>query len=407
MTSSAQWLEPGSILVERSPEATLRLSFAPATFEDAKTTLRLEEAWEWMAAAPVWKGAVGSRARLLQVSTSTAFPSGSPDEPGPWRLRQDFLSLYGPSPVPMPSSLESSALWMALRLSPRYMGDGVRGAAHELFSSPVFLSSVSLSVLLYFSAWLLPEPVFSKAFVVALTLRLTLAVGALELGRVARTCVRLYQETEAARTLEELDAAARRFGEAMGGTGLRVLMLVASMGVGKGLPRIPQGGLGNLWRNPRFAMPGGMSLEGATAVKMVADGTVLVTGVAAATAVAFVGGACADGVTSKPTHQWHHIATNKNGVSTRTGGPWTPLFERLFAKAGMSLETAENLVYLQAHKGPHPEAYHTEVYQRIEAEMSDCSTPVQCKNSLNRALKKLAGEVCTPGSGLHRLLTNP
>ena len=61
-----------------------------------------------------------------------------------------------------------------------------------------------------------PEPLFTKAFVTALTLRLALAVGAWELSQFARACVRLYQEAQAARTVEELEAVAERFGKAAG-----------------------------------------------------------------------------------------------------------------------------------------------------------------------------------------------
>ncbi len=146
------------------------------------------------------------------------------------------------------------------------MGAGAREAATELFSSSVFLSSVAFSVLVYFSAWLAPEPLFTKAFVAALTLRLSLAVGALERTQVARACVRLYQEAQAARTPREVEAVAERFGKALGGTGLRVLVLVASMGVARALPQVPGDGLGSLLSPPRFALPRGMKLESATTV---------------------------------------------------------------------------------------------------------------------------------------------
>jgi hypothetical protein len=285
------------------------------------------------------------------------------------------------------------------------MGEGVRDAARELFSSPVFLSSVALSVLVYFTAWLAPEPLFSKAFVTALTLRLALAVGALELNQFAHVCVTLYQEAQAARTVEELEAAAERFGRAVGGTGLRVLMLVASMGVSKGLPEVPQGGLGALLRAPRFALPEGLSMEGATAVRMVADGTIVVTGVAAGTATSPVSSACADGAQSKDGYRWHHLATNKNKVSNAQGGPWTPVFEEIFARAGMALDASENLVYLKAHQGPHPEEYHEEVHQRLQRALGQCRTTTQCRSNLVEALRSLADEVCTNGSRLHRLLT--
>ncbi len=320
-------------------------------------------------------------------------------------MREEYLSRFGESLLPLPQSLESSRLFLALKLSPRYMGAGVREAAQELFSSPVFLSSVALSVLVYFAAWLAPEPLFTKAFVVALTVRLSLLVGALELTHLARACLRLYQEAEAARTVQELEAAAEHFGKAMGGTALRALMMVASMGISKGLPQVPQGGLGSLLSAPRYALAEGMTLQGATTVQMVADGTVLVTGVAAGTAAAAVGSACADGSEEKDGHHWHHLATNKNEVSTASGGPWTPLFEEIFEAAGMSLDAAENLVYLKGHKGPHPEEYHRRVYEELSTAVTGCGTVSHCKRKLVEALRKLADEVCTPGSRLHRLVT--
>jgi hypothetical protein len=205
--------------------------------------------------------------------------------------------------------------------------------------------------------------------------------------------------------VEELEAVAERFGKAMGGTGLRVLVMVASMGVGRGLPQVPQGGLGALLRSPRYAMAGGATLEGATTVQMAADGTIIVAGVAAGTAASLVGSACTDGSEKKDGHQWHHLATNKNDTATVRGGPWTPLFEKLFARAGMSLDARENLVYLKGHKGPHPEAYHEEIYRRLEAAVGRCRTLEQCRSSLRQELKDLAEEVCTPGSWLYQLAT--
>ncbi len=339
-------------------------------------------------------------------------PSGPPllltGGSAPWeaRLREEFLSRYGTPPLPLPASLETSPLVMALRLSPRFMGPGIRDAAHELLSSPVFLSSVALSVLVYFSAWLLPEPLFSKAFVTTLTLRLSLLVGALELGRVARTCVRLYQEAQAARSLPELEAAAQHFGESLGGTGLRVLVAVASMGISKLLPPVPKGGLGALLTRLRFSLPGGLSLSQVTSVQMVADGSIVVAGAALGTAAAAAGSACSDGSQKKDGHQWHHLATNKNATSTSQGGPWTPLFAKLFATADLDMDTPENLVYLSGHQGPHPEAYHKRVYTILQKAVQRCKETAQCRNKLLEALREIASEVCTSGSRLHQLLTN-
>src|SRR5690606_2851408 len=73
-------------------------------------------------------------------------------------LREQFLERFGGAVLPLPESWEQSRLYQALKLSPRYMGPGIREAARELFSSPVFLTSVCLSVVVYFGAWLAPEP---------------------------------------------------------------------------------------------------------------------------------------------------------------------------------------------------------------------------------------------------------
>jgi len=393
--------EPKAVRVSELAGGGLRLAFEPVAADPEWERVKVEEAWEVLAAFHAsFPREEGRRFRLVRTGTGP--------EPAQWerRLREEFVSRYGPSVVPLPGSLETSPVFLALKLSPRYMGEGVREAGRELFSLPVFLSSVALSVLVYFSAWLAPEPLFTKAFVAAWTLRLALLVGVLELNRFARACARLYEEAQAARTVEELEAVAERFGKVVGGTGLRVLMLVASMGVARGLPEVPQGGLGALLRAPRFALPGGATVEGAATVQMMADGTVVVTGVAAGTAVASaVGSACTDGAESREGYYWHHLATNKNDISTVQGGPWTPLFKRFFERAGMSLDAAENLVYLKGHKGPHPEAYHSEVYRRLEEALEGCRTAAQCKSSLVDALKELADDVCTPGSRLYRLLT--
>jgi hypothetical protein len=81
------------------------------------------------------------------------------------------------------------------------------------------------------------------------------------------------------------------------------------------------------------------------------------------------------------------------------------LFEKIFAKTGMSLDAADNLVYLKGHQGPHPEEYHEEIFRWLEAAVRRCRTQAQCRSSLSNALKRIAEEVCTPGSMLHQLAT--
>jgi hypothetical protein len=337
------------------------------------------------------------------------------------QVREEYEALLGAPLVGLPGSLESARWFQALKLSPRYMGAGVREAALELFGSPAVLLSVGTSMVLYMMAWAAPEPFFSKAFAAAVTMGLLLTYSATELSSVGQACLRLYREAEAARTREELEAAAERFGKALGGVGLRVLVTVAGAKLARGLPEVPKGGLWASLSPPRFALAGG-GLRGGLRVGAgtraqvsVADGTVVLMGVTASTATAAVTsavsaarttGACAE--SGQDGHHRHHLCTNKNDISENSGGPWTPRFETLFELAGMSLEDPANIVYLRDHKGPHPEAYHREIFRRLEDAMSGCRPVADCRAKLVRALDEIAEDICKPGSTLHKLATrNP
>ncbi|MFY0572426.1 AHH domain-containing protein [Archangium lansingense] len=334
------------------------------------------------------------------------------------RVREEYEELLGPALVELPGSLESARWFQALKLSPHYMGDGVREAALELFSSPSVLLAVGVSMMLYALAWAAPEPVFSKALAGAVTLGLLLTYSAAELYNVGLTCLRLYQEAEAARTREELEAVARRFGKALGGVGLRVLVTVAGAKVARGLPEVPKGGLWARLSPPRFAMAGGGSREnvrvmaGTRAQVNVADGTVVLMSVTASTTAAAVSSAVASARTmgactgsKQDGYQRHHLCTNKNDISENNGGPWTPDFEGLFKKAGMSLEDPANIVYLRDHKGPHPEAYHSEIFERLQDALTGCKPLAGCRAKLVDELDRIAGDVCKQGSRLNKLAT--
>ena len=58
------------------------------------------------------------------------------------RVREEYEALLGPALVQLPGTLESARWFQALKLSPRSMGEGVREAAVELFSSRAVLLSV-------------------------------------------------------------------------------------------------------------------------------------------------------------------------------------------------------------------------------------------------------------------------
>ncbi|WP_194869635.1 AHH domain-containing protein, partial [Myxococcus sp. AB025B] len=101
----------------------------------------------------------------------------------------------------------------------------------------------------------------------------------------------------------------------------------------------------------------------------------------------------------------HHIATNKNDVSTVRGGPWSPRFRELFQRAGMKLKDPENIVEVVGHKGPHPERYHRFVMDRLEDALGSCRRVVDCRQALTNELRILGKEAQTPGTLLHKLLT--
>jgi hypothetical protein len=227
-------------------------------------------------------------------------------------------------------------------------------------------------------------------------------------------CLTLYREAEAARTVEQLEAVAERFGKAIGGVGLRVLVTVAGAKLAKGLPEVPKGGLWARFSPPRSAFAGGgkggFSVGAGTRAQVsVADGTVVLMGVSAnvtasAAASARTTGACRD-ASDKGDAKRHHLATDKNDISDASGGPWTPRFKNLFDRAGMNLDEPANIVYLIGHMGPHPKEYHAEVFRLLRVALGDCQAQADCRSRLRSALDRIAGEVCTSGSKLNKLAT--
>jgi hypothetical protein len=278
------------VLIQALSGGRLRLSFPASAPHPDLEKLSVAEIRPLLVAFDSFRPRASHRLRLMRESPGAVGSGQGLAAPWELRLREDFFSQFGPAVLPVPESLEASRLYLALKLSTRYMDEGIREAAQELFSAPAFLASVSLSVLVYFAAWLAPEPLFSKAFAAALTVRLSLLVGLVELSHLAMACLRLYQEAEAATTPQQLEAASERFGKSLGGTLLRVLVVVASLGVPQVLPKVPEDGIWTLLSPLRHAPTGGPGLESITMAHVVADGTLLFTGVAAGTsATSFCG----------------------------------------------------------------------------------------------------------------------
>jgi hypothetical protein len=101
----------------------------------------------------------------------------------------------------------------------------------------------------------------------------------------------------------------------------------------------------------------------------------------------------------------HHIATDKWWDSTNNDGPWSPRFQEIFDKAGMSLNDPANIVRVKGHKGPHPREYHERIWRRLTDAERGCSTMQQCREALTAELRRLAVEINTPGTRLNKLVT--
>lgn len=334
------------------------------------------------------------------------FAASLPTQPTPQErtLREQYTERYGEPLFPLPPCLEGSPLLMALSLSPRHMPQGVREGWEELVKDPAFLAGMATALVMYGLAWAAPEPIFTKAFAASVTVVLVTLFSVAELTHFGMVALRLYQDTQGARSLEEVEAAAERFGRYLGGAGVRVLAFVAMRGVGKRV-QASSGGLWKLWPR-RLALPGGYTWSNVTLAQAVpATGTLAVSGVALGSGSAALRSACKDLSERAPGYSRHHLATDKNRDSDAQGGPWTPLFEELFADAGMSLDDEANLVNLLNHSGPHPKEYHIEVYRRLRSAVARCVTRHKCRAQLLKALKEIAEEVCTPGTELNRLAT--
>ncbi len=100
----------------------------------------------------------------------------------------------------------------------------------------------------------------------------------------------------------------------------------------------------------------------------------------------------------------HHVMTNKNYVSGARGGPWSPKFEDMAKKAGMTLKDAENRVRIPGHAGPHPQAYHAEVHRRLQ-DVTRNLTGDAYTRAFRQELDRIRSDVAMPGSLLNRLIT--
>jgi len=247
----------------------------------------------------------------------------------------------------------------------------------------------------------MPEPV-TKFMAAWATVGLILWIGAKTLYNLVTGWFQLMEEVKVATTFEELREAGEKFGRLFSREAAQAFAMMAMAlltHTAKGFAEQ----VGTLPGSAQVSMQA-MSREGLLLSEVGAVESVTVT--AEGFLVALPPGAviAARGGRGDRTEK-HHIATIANKKSALRGGPWTPQFEDLFAKAGMRLKDAENIVPLRGHKGPHPEQYHRTVYARLDEAMGNCRSIAECRARLQPALDDLARKIATPGTDLNRLVT--
>ncbi|SEK38498.1 A nuclease family of the HNH/ENDO VII superfamily with conserved AHH [Stigmatella aurantiaca] len=349
------------------------------------------------------------RSRTLLASSRGLADSGSGSSPESLYARicpdgDDCLPLVGGTGLTF--SRKDRTL-MALSFALDTVWESVEAEVGKVLNPAALKAMVTSAALTLLLTMTLPEPV-TKVIAVALTAAMVAYLGIVPVWEIGRGFVRLWDNAERATTLIELQDVGHRFGNVLGTNGTRVLVLVvmaalagksAMAAQGPKLPGFPQAAL-RAQAEAGFQL--GAALNGGiTSIAMPSAGVLNVALAPGATAAVAMHSSGTPGDTAGPVH---HICTNKNLVSAATGGPWTPLCERIFKKAGMTLEDAANKVQLTGHEGPHPELYHKKVVSRLQDAVSRCRTTEACRANLKEELAKIAEELTTPGSLLRRLI---
>ncbi|ATB38279.1 lipoprotein [Cystobacter fuscus] len=346
------------------------------------------------------------RSRTLLASSKGLADSGLGSSPESLYTRicpdtDDCLTLVGGTGL---SFGRKDRTLMALSFALDTVWESVEAEVGKMLNPVVLkamLTSVALSVLLTMT---LPEPV-TKVLAVALTAAMVAYLGVIPVWDIGRGFVRLWDDAGKATSVIELQDIGHRFGRVLGTNGTRVLVLLVTAALGgksamaaqgPKLPGFSQAAL-------RAQAEGGFQLTSALngevgSIALPAAGVLnvaLAPGAVAAIAMYSQGIVPGDAEGSV-----HHICTNKNTKSAVSGGPWTPICEEIFEKAGMSLEDVANKVRLNGHEGPHPERYHREVAERLKVAVSTCRTTDACRVELVNELAKIADELLTAGSPL-------
>jgi hypothetical protein len=298
---------------------------------------------------------------------------------------------------------------LALALAQGAVLDEMLEGFKDMADPHAMLAASLWTCTLYLVLWSVPEPV-SKGIAAVMTATLIVYLGVDTFWGLVLGFRRLMDDADRALTFDELREAGERYGKVMGRNAARAFALLATVAVGNtaaGLaskvPTLP----GSAQASMQAGATAGIRLAAVGEV-----GTVAVSGegviVALAPGAVAMTARAASGVAAGPVDAEgpkHHIATDKWWDSTDEGGPWSPRFQEIFDKAGMSLDDPANIVRVQGHKGPHPREYHAQVLRRLIAATRRCSTMQQCREAVTAELNRLGREIATPGTRLNKLVT--
>ncbi|TSC34049.1 AHH domain-containing protein [Corallococcus sp. Z5C101001] len=271
-------------------------------------------------------------------------------------------------------------------------------ALEGITNSQALMATVTSTVTMYLLLWALPEPV-SKGLAALLTATAIAYLGVDTVWTLLDGWVALVRHVDQATTFMQVHDAGEAYGEVLGRNAARIFVMLATAALGNTV--------GLAMKAP--TLPGSaqaaLAVETQAGFQYAAMGSVRsVAMTAEGFTVALAPNAVA--MSSRPGGaQRHHLATIRNEKSAKQGGPWTPLFRRIFKQAGMELKDPENIVEIPGHRGPHPRAYHERVYRRLNEATAGCRTMEACRKALTIELRTLANEATTQGSVINRLLT--
>ncbi|MBZ4335293.1 AHH domain-containing protein [Corallococcus sp. AS-1-12] len=271
-------------------------------------------------------------------------------------------------------------------------------ALEGMASPQAVMATMTSAVTMYLLLWAMPEPV-SKGISALLTATAIAYLGVDTVWTLLDGWLTLVRHVDQATTFLQVRDAGEAYGGVLGRNAARVFVMLATAAIGNtaGLamkaPTLPGSAQAAVAVETQAGLQF-MSLAGVRSVAMTADGFTLAL---APNAVA---------MSSRPGKpQRHHLATIRNEKSAKNGGPWTPLFRRIFKRAGMELKDPENIVEVPGHRGPHPAEYHQLVYDRLRQVTSGCRSVEACREALTDALRILGEQARTHGTELNRLLT--